>query len=74
MTDTLKIGRNDQPTKSHPLNLDETTQDKKQVYNDPHSAETHYLIPHKILSTKLFPSPTEPVIVSDNFCLFLVDL
>ena len=30
---TLKIGRNDQPTKSettHPLNLDETTQDKKQ--------------------------------------------
>ena len=65
---TLKIGRNDPPTKSettHPLNLDETTQDKStQDQNDPHSAVSHNLIPNKFLSIKLFPSFTEPVFVS----------
>ena len=70
---TLKIGRNDPPTKSetnHPLSLDETTQDKvTQDQNDPHSAVSHNLIPNKFLSMKLFPSFTEPVFVSYNFCL-----
>ena len=69
----LKIGRNDPPTKSettHPLNLDETTQDKStQDQNDPHSTVSHNLIPNKFLSMKLFPSFTEPVFVSYNFCL-----
>ena len=70
---TMKIGRNDPPTKSemtHPLNLDETTHDKStQHQNDPHSAVSHNLIPNKFLSMKLFPSFTEPVFVSSNFCL-----
>ena len=70
---TLKIGWNDPPTKSettHPLNLDETTQGKStQDQNDPHSAVSHNLIPNKFLSMKLFPSFTEPVFVSYNFCL-----
>ena len=69
----LKTGRNDPPTKSEttrPLNLDETTQDKStQDQNDPHSMVSHNLIPNKFLSMKLFPSFTEPVFVSYNFCL-----
>ena len=70
---TLKIGWNDPPTKSkttHPLSLDETTLDKStEDQNDPHSPVSHNLIPNKFLSIKLFPSFTEPVFVSYNFCL-----
>ena len=75
---TLKIGRNDPPTKcetTHPLNLDETTQDKSaQDQNDPHSAVSHNLIPNKFLSMKLFPSFTEPVLYHIIFAFYFLDL